>query len=198
MVVCSGGGGEAGTLLFVAAIRATHAACRRREEAGGCDHFSLAPCGCVSVYLFTFMHKSFKCVFQACLAQRLCNAERGSVSQLSLYTSPSLPNITLGLPATATATAASNVRHSLRIFVHPVRIGVTALSLCPWFPGDFSPAGGGDAAGALPQPAFPHRWTLALLPGGWSGDRPRSPQSSAPTHGVDGAEPSAEPPGDRC
>lgn len=37
-------------------------------------------------------------------------AERGSVNQLSLYTSPSLPNITLGLPATATATAASNVR----------------------------------------------------------------------------------------
>lgn len=36
-------------------------------------------------------------------------AERGSVNQLSLYTSPSLPNITLGLPATATATAASNV-----------------------------------------------------------------------------------------
>uniref|UniRef100_A0A3Q3E141 histone deacetylase n=1 Tax=Labrus bergylta TaxID=56723 RepID=A0A3Q3E141_9LABR len=42
----------------------------------------------------------------ASLAQRLCSgAERGSVNQLSLYTSPSLPNITLGLPATATATA---------------------------------------------------------------------------------------------
>ncbi|XP_045914126.1 histone deacetylase 4-like isoform X4 [Micropterus dolomieu] len=47
---------------------------------------------------------------EACLAQRLCSgADRGSVNQLSLYTSPSLPNITLGLPATATATAASNV-----------------------------------------------------------------------------------------
>ncbi|XP_056286777.1 histone deacetylase 4-like isoform X2 [Pseudoliparis swirei] len=45
---------------------------------------------------------------EASLAQRLCSgAERGSVNQLSLYTSPSLPNITLGLPATATA--ASNV-----------------------------------------------------------------------------------------
>lgn len=45
------------------------------------------------------------------MAQRLCSAaDRGSVNQLSLYTSPSLPNITLGLPATATATAASNVR----------------------------------------------------------------------------------------
>lgn len=31
------------------------------------------------------------------------------MNPLSLYTSPSLPNITLGLPATATATAASNV-----------------------------------------------------------------------------------------
>ncbi|XP_008285553.1 histone deacetylase 4-like [Stegastes partitus] len=40
---------------------------------------------------------------EASLAQRLCSgAERGSVNQLSLYTSPSLPNITLGLPATAT------------------------------------------------------------------------------------------------
>lgn len=47
------------------------------------------------------------------MAQRLCSAaDRGSVNQLSLYTSPSLPNITLGLPATATATAASNVRPS--------------------------------------------------------------------------------------
>uniref|UniRef100_A0AAZ3Q426 Histone deacetylase n=1 Tax=Oncorhynchus tshawytscha TaxID=74940 RepID=A0AAZ3Q426_ONCTS len=34
------------------------------------------------------------------LAQRLCG---GELSQLSLYTSPSLPNITLGLPATATS-----------------------------------------------------------------------------------------------
>uniref|UniRef100_A0A673C4Z5 Histone deacetylase n=1 Tax=Sphaeramia orbicularis TaxID=375764 RepID=A0A673C4Z5_9TELE len=51
---------------------------------------------------------------EASLAQRLCSgAERGSVNQLSLYTSPSLPNITLGLPATATATAASNVRKQL-------------------------------------------------------------------------------------
>ncbi|XP_077369839.1 histone deacetylase 4-like [Festucalex cinctus] len=47
---------------------------------------------------------------EASMSQRVCSgAERGSISQLSLYTSPSLPNITLGLPATATATAASNV-----------------------------------------------------------------------------------------
>ncbi|XP_013875501.1 histone deacetylase 4 isoform X2 [Austrofundulus limnaeus] len=43
---------------------------------------------------------------EASLAQRLCS---GADNQLSLYTSPSLPNITLGLPATATATAASSV-----------------------------------------------------------------------------------------
>ncbi|CAL8307308.1 unnamed protein product [Merluccius merluccius] len=40
------------------------------------------------------------------------SADGGSLSQLSLYTSPSLPNITLGLPATATPTPASNVTSS--------------------------------------------------------------------------------------
>ncbi|XP_067371351.1 histone deacetylase 4 isoform X3 [Channa argus] len=39
---------------------------------------------------------------EASLLQRLA-AREGSVSQLSLYTSPSLPNITLGLPATGLA-----------------------------------------------------------------------------------------------
>uniref|UniRef100_A0A3B5A3N4 Histone deacetylase n=1 Tax=Stegastes partitus TaxID=144197 RepID=A0A3B5A3N4_9TELE len=44
---------------------------------------------------------------EASLAQRLCSgAERGSVNQLSLYTSPSLPNITLGLPATRCCSSA--------------------------------------------------------------------------------------------
>lgn len=64
-----------------------------------------------------------KCVFQATLAQRLCGGgDQGSINQLSLYTSPSLPNITLGLPATATATAASNVR----------RKSAGHLTLHPW------------------------------------------------------------------
>ena len=46
------------------------------------------------------------------LAQRLSSssADCGSLSQLSLYTSPSLPNITLGLPAPATPSPAANVR----------------------------------------------------------------------------------------
>ncbi|KAL1022108.1 hypothetical protein UPYG_G00022280 [Umbra pygmaea] len=61
------------------------------------------------------------------LAQRLCG---GELSQLSLYTSPSLPNITLGLPATATATAASNVTSAQQEgSQHP------ALSLSPPFLG---------------------------------------------------------------
>uniref|UniRef100_A0A672FXF9 Histone deacetylase n=1 Tax=Salarias fasciatus TaxID=181472 RepID=A0A672FXF9_SALFA len=40
---------------------------------------------------------------EASLLQRLA-AREGSISQLSLYTSPSLPNITLGLPATGPST----------------------------------------------------------------------------------------------
>uniref|UniRef100_A0AAQ5ZUT0 histone deacetylase n=1 Tax=Amphiprion ocellaris TaxID=80972 RepID=A0AAQ5ZUT0_AMPOC len=44
----------------------------------------------------------------ASLLQRLA-AREGSVSQLSLYTSPSLPNITLGLPATGPASTVSTL-----------------------------------------------------------------------------------------
>lgn len=44
---------------------------------------------------------------QASLLHRL--AREGSVSQLSLYTSPSLPNITLGLPATGSANTVSSL-----------------------------------------------------------------------------------------
>uniref|UniRef100_A0A8C6UIH8 Histone deacetylase n=1 Tax=Neogobius melanostomus TaxID=47308 RepID=A0A8C6UIH8_9GOBI len=62
---------------------------------------------------------------EASLAQRLSNAERGSISQLSLYTSPSLPNITLGLPATATATAVTSAQQE--VGMQP------ALSLSPPF-----------------------------------------------------------------
>lgn len=44
--------------------------------------------------------------FQASLAHRLAGRE-GPLSQLSLYTSPSLPNITLGLPATGPSSVSS-------------------------------------------------------------------------------------------
>ncbi|TNM94158.1 hypothetical protein fugu_002334 [Takifugu bimaculatus] len=83
------------------------------------------------------------------LAQRMCGgAERGSVNQLSLYTSPSLPNITLGLPATATATAASNGQEQAGYAAHspllqhmvlmeqspaqsPLVTGVSGLTMSP-------------------------------------------------------------------
>lgn len=51
------------------------------------------------VYLSVHMLVCVCVSFQPSLAHRLTGRE-GPVSQLSLYTSPSLPNITLGLPAT--------------------------------------------------------------------------------------------------
>lgn len=71
---------------------------------------------------------------------------------------------------------------------------------CPSFLGDLSPAGWRSAASPLPQPSFHLRWPFDPLPGwGGSGDRRTwCTQSPAPTHGAHGAEPSSEPPGDRC
>lgn len=114
-------------MLFVAAIRSTQAVWRSDNctpPVGSNPVYT--PCvptptaaACFSFAAVQKLNPSELCS-QASLAQRLCSAaERGSVSQLSLYTSPSLPNITLGLPATATATAASNVRSAIRQPVHP-------------------------------------------------------------------------------
>lgn len=50
--------------------------------------------------------------FQTSLAHRLVNRE-GSVTQLPLYTSPSLPNITLGLPATGPSSVSGEGGYSL-------------------------------------------------------------------------------------
>lgn len=162
----------------------------------------------------------YMCLSQASLAQRLCSgAERGSVNQLSLYTSPSLPNITLGLPATATATAASNVRRKLPqswmklladrfncefvylgwVVCHNLFQVKPSYSLSLSFAGDLGPAGWRSAAGPLPQPSLPLWWPLDPLPGR-GGSRNRwtwCAQSAAPTHGAHGAEPGTEPPGDR-
>lgn len=75
-------------------------------------------------------NESLKPLSQASLAQRMCSgAERASADQLSLYTSPSLPNITLGLPATATATAASNVRTTVALHLKLGPVLVTTFSL---------------------------------------------------------------------
>uniref|UniRef100_A0A672FSA3 Histone deacetylase n=1 Tax=Salarias fasciatus TaxID=181472 RepID=A0A672FSA3_SALFA len=52
----------------------------------------------------------------ASLLQRLA-AREGSISQLSLYTSPSLPNITLGLPATGPSTVSGRSEQELHLVV---------------------------------------------------------------------------------
>lgn len=138
-------------------------------------------------------NKSFKLLSQASLAQRMCSgAERSSVNQLSLYTSPSLPNITLGLPATATATAASNVRsHHFRESGHlhfllctcihfPALVQVTsaqpdgglqpALSLSPPFlsGGHLTPylaeAGAGTGGHAAHSPLLQHMVLMEQSP----------------------------------
>ncbi|XP_068165092.1 histone deacetylase 4-like isoform X3 [Antennarius striatus] len=100
------------------------------------------------------------------LAQRMCSGtERGSVNQLSLYTSPSLPNITLGLPATATATAASNVTST------PQEGGLQpALSLSPPFlsGGHLTPylaeAGAGSGGHGSHSPLLQHMVLMEQSP----------------------------------
>lgn len=80
-------------------------------------------------------NESLKPFSQVSLAQRMCTgAERGSANQLSLYTSPSLPNITLGLPATATATAASNVKTSAALHPRFRTVPLTAFPLSSRWP----------------------------------------------------------------
>uniref|UniRef100_A0A8D0E5G3 Histone deacetylase n=1 Tax=Salvator merianae TaxID=96440 RepID=A0A8D0E5G3_SALMN len=54
------------------------------------------------------------------LAHRLVNRE-GSVTQLPLYTSPSLPNITLGLPAAAPSTGGSGQQDAERLTIPPLQ-----------------------------------------------------------------------------
>ncbi|XP_062389744.1 histone deacetylase 4 isoform X1 [Sardina pilchardus] len=57
------------------------------------------------------------------LAHRLAGRE-GPVSQLSLYTSPSLPNITLGLPATGPSSVASGQQDSDRLGMPGLQPGI--------------------------------------------------------------------------
>ncbi|KAF7709721.1 histone deacetylase 4 isoform X1 [Silurus meridionalis] len=58
------------------------------------------------------------------LAHRLASRE-GPVSQLSLYTSPSLPNITLGLPATGSTTVASGQQEGERLAIAGLQPGLS-------------------------------------------------------------------------
>ncbi|XP_072541702.1 histone deacetylase 4 isoform X1 [Salminus brasiliensis] len=57
------------------------------------------------------------------LAHRLAGRE-GPVSQLSLYTSPSLPNITLGLPATGSSSVASGQQEGERLAMANLQSGL--------------------------------------------------------------------------
>ncbi|XP_066542561.1 histone deacetylase 4 isoform X2 [Hoplias malabaricus] len=61
------------------------------------------------------------------LAHRLAGRE-GSVSQLPLYTSPSLPNITLGLPATGSSSVASGQQESERLALAGLQPGLPISS----------------------------------------------------------------------
>ncbi|XP_056392987.1 histone deacetylase 4 isoform X2 [Hyla sarda] len=76
---------------------------------------------------------------EASLAHRLVNRD-GSVTQLPLYTSPSLPNITLGLPASGSANGGSG-QDSERLSLSTIQ---QRLSLFP--AGHLSPYLGTDAA----------------------------------------------------
>lgn len=115
--VSSGASQGANKMLFLAAVEGTQVVYMSRAMLYHC-HLEVTHMPRVDISHLSFFpsiwwkpNKSFKHLFKVSLAQRMCGgAERGPVNQMSLYTSPSLPNITLGLPATATATAASNVR----------------------------------------------------------------------------------------
>ncbi|TSK92925.1 Histone deacetylase 4 [Bagarius yarrelli] len=71
------------------------------------------------------------------LANRLASRE-GSVSQLSLYTSPSLPNITLGLPATGSTTVASGQQEGERLAIAGLQPGLSITT--PFIAGTHLPS----------------------------------------------------------
>uniref|UniRef100_A0AAY4DGX9 Histone deacetylase n=1 Tax=Denticeps clupeoides TaxID=299321 RepID=A0AAY4DGX9_9TELE len=66
------------------------------------------------------------------LAHRLTGRE-GPMSQLSLYTSPSLPNITLGLPATGPSSVVSGQQDGERLALTGLQPGIPLTS--PFIPG---------------------------------------------------------------
>ncbi|XP_065108335.1 histone deacetylase 4 isoform X1 [Paramisgurnus dabryanus] len=71
------------------------------------------------------------------LAHRLAGRE-GPVSQLSLYTSPSLPNITLGLPATGPSSVASGQPDGDRLAMPGLQPGMPITT--PFLPGAHLPS----------------------------------------------------------
>uniref|UniRef100_A0A8C5CZ28 Histone deacetylase n=1 Tax=Gadus morhua TaxID=8049 RepID=A0A8C5CZ28_GADMO len=91
------------------------------------------------------------------LLQRLA-ARDGSVSQLSLYTSPSLPNITLGLPATGPASSLLSVRQDgeSRLALQGLQHGIPLSP--PFRPGTHLPAylEGAGVPGGSHNPLLQH------------------------------------------
>ncbi|XP_047670464.1 histone deacetylase 4 isoform X3 [Tachysurus fulvidraco] len=91
------------------------------------------------------------------LAHRLASRE-GPVSQLSLYTSPSLPNITLGLPATGSTTVASGQQEGERLAIAGLQPGlpittpfITGAHLPPYLAASALEREGGSAHNPLLQ-----------------------------------------------
>ncbi|XP_029559381.1 histone deacetylase 4 isoform X2 [Salmo trutta] len=89
---------------------------------------------------------------EASLAHRLAGRE-GPLSQLSLYTSPSLPNITLGLPATGPSSMTSGQQDGDRLSMHErLQQGISITT--PFIPGAHLPSyltDGGSAHNPLLQ-----------------------------------------------
>ncbi|XP_064856857.1 histone deacetylase 4 isoform X1 [Oncorhynchus nerka] len=89
---------------------------------------------------------------EASLAHRLA-AREGPLSQLSLYTSPSLPNITLGLPATGPSSMTSGQQDGDRLSMHE-RLQQGFPITTPFIPGAHLPSyltDGGSAHNPLLQ-----------------------------------------------
>uniref|UniRef100_A0A3B4CAH0 Histone deacetylase n=1 Tax=Pygocentrus nattereri TaxID=42514 RepID=A0A3B4CAH0_PYGNA len=76
----------------------------------------------VLIEKFIYLYVS-TALFQPSLAHRLAGRE-GPISQLSLYTSPSLPNITLGLPATGSSSVASSQQEGERLAMAGLQHGL--------------------------------------------------------------------------
>uniref|UniRef100_A0A8C5FQM6 Histone deacetylase n=1 Tax=Gadus morhua TaxID=8049 RepID=A0A8C5FQM6_GADMO len=89
------------------------------------------------------------------LLQRLA-ARDGSVSQLSLYTSPSLPNITLGLPATGPASSVIRQDGESRLALQGLQHGIPLSP--PFRPGTHLPAylEGAGVPGGSHNPLLQH------------------------------------------
>ncbi|XP_071212119.1 histone deacetylase 4-like isoform X2 [Salvelinus alpinus] len=90
---------------------------------------------------------------EASLAHRLAGRE-GPLSQLSLYTSPSLPNITLGLPATGPSSMTSGQQEGDRLSMHD-RLQQGFPITTPFIPGAHLPSYLTDG-GSVHNPLLQH------------------------------------------